>query len=105
MSSAARVSYIVVEESTEYYSPVIRGPLPQVSCDWLTRCRAVIGQEVRAQLPNIDPARSKESYLVVSRDAVSLLNILATLGYRIVGQSGGSYGGGYFKTMWTLASP
>ena len=46
----------------------------------------------------------KESYLVVSRDAVSLLNILATLGYRIVGQSGGSYGGGYFKTMWTLAS-
>ena len=65
----------------------------------------MIGQEVRAQLPNIDPARSKESHLVVSRDAVSLLNILATLGYRIVGQSGGSYGGGDFKTMWTLASP
>ena len=37
MSSAARVSYVVVEESTEYYSPVIRGPLPQVNCDWLTR--------------------------------------------------------------------
>ena len=68
----------------------------------MTRCLAVIGQEVQAQLPNIDPARSKESHLVVARDAVSLLNILATLGYRIVGQSGGSYGGGFFKTMWTL---